>query len=574
MGFGFSLLVFSHLSAQSKLYWSDWGSNKIQSANLDGTGVVDIATGLSNAKGDVALDLENNKVFWIDNSAGVLQKSNLDGSSRETLVSGIGSGGRGLDLDVANGHVYYGDYSGNYIKRANLDGSGIVTILSGLGGNRGHALDLINGKIYWTENDSNKVRRANLDGSSIEDLVTTGLSYPYGIILDTEGGVMYFSDLTNNAIYKANLDGSNRTTLISGLNQPLNLELDLANNHLYWADENTNSIERCNLDGTGRITAVSGLSMPIGLAIQLPKTHSVELNSTVNMEMIWVEPGSFTMGSPESEPARFDNEIQHEVTLSHGLYLGKYEVTQAQYEAVMAGTSGDTSATPSAFHGNPFYPVESVSYNDILVFLERLNNQQSANIPTGWEYALPTEAEWEYACRAGTSSTYSWGSSIASTNTNYNTTLGNPVTVGQYAANAWGLFDMHGNVFEWTADWSGNYETGTVFDPTGPDSGSYRVARGGSWKHNAGNIRSCCNTFGPTKRFDYCGFRLAFKKLPHVVELNSTVNMEMIWVEPGTFTMGQNGYLEMLLLKDIALQCHPAEFTEFNGQVFHLGENV
>ena len=136
--------------------------------------VVDIAIGLSNAKGDVALDLENNQVFWIDNTAGVLQKSNLDGSSKETLVTGIGSGGRGLDLDVANGHVYYGDYSGNYIKRANLDGSGIVTILSGLGGNRGHALDLINGKIYWTENGSNKVRRANLDGSSIEDLVTTG----------------------------------------------------------------------------------------------------------------------------------------------------------------------------------------------------------------------------------------------------------------------------------------------------------------------------------------------------------------------------------------------------------------
>ena len=269
------------------------------------------------------------------------------------------------------------------------------------------------------------------------------------------------------------------------------------------------------------------------------QNHIAELNSTVDMEMIWVDPGTFTMGSPESEPARFDNETQHEVTLSQGLYIGKFEVTQAQYEAVMKGASGDANATPSAFHGNPSYPVESVSYNDIAVFLDRLNTQQSENIPTGWEYALPTEAEWEYACRAGTSSTYSWGSSITSSNANYNTTVGNPVTVGQYSANAWGLFDMHGNVFEWTADWSGSYDTGSVIDPTGPNSGSSRVARGGSWKHTSGNIRAARrNTFGPTKRFDYCGFRVVFKKVPHVVELNSTVDLEMIWVEPGTFTMG------------------------------------
>ena len=86
------------------------------------------------------------------------------------------------------------------------------------------------------------------------------------------------------------------------------------------------------------------------------------------MEMIWVEPGTFTMGSPTTEAGRFDNETQHEVTLSQGLYIGKFEVTQAQYEAVMAGASGDANATPSAFYGNPSYPVESVSYNDIAVF--------------------------------------------------------------------------------------------------------------------------------------------------------------------------------------------------------------
>ena len=265
-----SIFNVTNLLGQGKLYWSDWGSQKIQSSNLDGTNITDLVTGLNSLKGDVALDLQNNKVYWIDRT-GFLQKANLDGSNIQTIATGIGSGGRGLDLDVSNGHVYYGDYSNNNIKRANLDGSGVITVLSGLGGNRGHALDLTNGKIYWTENTSNKVRRANLDGSSIEDLVTTGLSYPYGIILDVVGGKMYFSDLDNGSIYASNLDGSNKTTLISGLSQPLNLELDLANNHIYWADEAASKIERCNLDGTGKTVAVTGLNMPIGLAIELPQ---------------------------------------------------------------------------------------------------------------------------------------------------------------------------------------------------------------------------------------------------------------------------------------------------------------
>ena len=188
MPFVFSLSFGSILHGQGKLYWSDWGSQKIQSSNLDGTNITDLATGLSSLKGDVSLDLQNNKIYWIDRGTGLLQSSNLDGSGLQTIASGIGSGGRGLDLDVVNEHVYYGDYTNNNIKRANLDGSGVVTTLSSLGGNRGHALDLTNGKIYWTENTTNKVRRANLDGSSIEDLVTSGLSYPYGIILDIAGG--------------------------------------------------------------------------------------------------------------------------------------------------------------------------------------------------------------------------------------------------------------------------------------------------------------------------------------------------------------------------------------------------
>ena len=144
--------------------------------------------------------------------------------------------------------------------------------------------------------------------------------------------------------------------------------------------------------------------------------HLLELNTTVNMEMIWVEPGSFTMGQvgvDYSEP-------EHNVTLTQGFYLGKYEVTQAQYEAVMTGNSDGLSASPSHFSGNPDYPVEKVSWDDIQVFLTRLNAQESGNIKEGWAYVLPTEAQWEYACRAGTDTSYSWGDSISASDANYN----------------------------------------------------------------------------------------------------------------------------------------------------------
>ena len=151
-----------------------------------------------------------------------------------------------------------------------------------------------------------------------------------------------------------------------------------------------------------------------------PSTLTTALNSSTQLEMLWVEPGTFTMGSPTTEAGRYNDETQHRVTLSKGFYLGKYEVTQAEYEAVMTGNVDGLSATPSYRSNNPNRPVENVSWNDIQVFLTRLNAQQSANIPEGWAYVLPTEAQWEYACRAGTTTAYSWGDSISSFDANYN----------------------------------------------------------------------------------------------------------------------------------------------------------
>ena len=217
------------------------------------------------------------------------------------------------------------------------------------------------------------------------------------------------------------------------------------------------------------------------------------------------------------------NETEHNVSLTKGFYLGKYEVTQAQYEAVMKGVTGDRNATPSNWHGNPDRPMEMVSWDDAQVFLTRLNEQQADNLPAGWSYVLPTESQWEYACRAGTTTAYSWGDSIAGTNANYNwhggAIDGNDFKqtrdVGQYAANPWGFFDMHGNVWEWLNDrYAAAYPTGNpVIDPTGPASGSTRVSRGGSWRSDGTSLRSARRNLNPpSHRLNRLGFRVGFQQ--------------------------------------------------------------
>ena len=230
-------------------------------------------------------------------------------------------------------------------------------------------------------------------------------------------------------------------------------------------------------------------TQPTSLVVDgTPTSHTV---ASISMDMIFCPPGTFTMGSPSSETGRGGDETEHSVTLSHGFYLGKHEVTQAQYETIMTGNPEGLNVKPSNWPNNNDRPVEKVSWNDAQVFLSQLNSieQTAGRLPTGWEYVLPTEAQWEYACRAGTTTAYSWGNDINSTRANYNWdgggTSGNDFKqtrdVGQYAANPWGFFDMQGNVWEWVSDWKANYLIGAQTDPEGPASGSLRVSRGGSW---------------------------------------------------------------------------------------------
>ena len=224
--------------------------------------------------------------------------------------------------------------------------------------------------------------------------------------------------------------------------------------------------------------------------------------NSLGMEFIWIAPGGFLMGSPADEEGRFGDELQHEVRISEGFWMGKYEVTQGEWESVMG-------ANPSAFKDcGPRCPVEQVSWFDAEEFIRRLNGRESGK---GHRYRLPTEAEWEYAARAGTTGArYGELGEIAW----YDENSGDRThPVGQKQANAWDLHDMLGNVWEWTGDWYGEYPPGSVTDPQGSSSGSARVFRGGSWNYRARGVRSAYrNNFSPGYRDSHIGFRLVRTK--------------------------------------------------------------
>ena len=233
----------------------------------------------------------------------------------------------------------------------------------------------------------------------------------------------------------------------------------------------------------------------------------------VKLEMVKIKAGTFMMGSPENELGRLSNdETRHRVTLTKDYWLGKYEVTQAQYEAIMGNN-------PAYFKGGK-RPVEQVSWNDAKDFCRKLNERYAGKLPAGYKFDLPTEAQWEYACRAGTTTALNNGTNLTSArgacsnldevgwyDKNYGSNAHKEF--GQKRPNNWGLYDMHGNVFEWCRDWYGSY-TGDATDPLGPSSGSIRVFRGGSWSFCARFCRSANrDDWNPGDRASYLGFRLA-----------------------------------------------------------------
>jgi formylglycine-generating enzyme len=249
-----------------------------------------------------------------------------------------------------------------------------------------------------------------------------------------------------------------------------------------------------------------------------------EIAPGVKMEFVLVPPGTFLMGTPQEERDYVGktfgdgaadwakHEGQHEVTLTKPFWLGKYEVTQAQYEAV-------TGKNPSAFPGVDL-PVESVSWEEADAFARKLTDKASK-----LTYRLPTEAEWEYACRGGHPASHPFGIgdgkslTFAEANFNGNNPYGGAdkgkylektTPVGSYKPNALGLYDVHGNVWEWCSDWFGDYPAGKGTDPAGPDKGTFRAMRGGGWDWVAGSCRAASRArIEPGDRIKDVGFRLA-----------------------------------------------------------------
>src|SRR6266568_3678424 len=246
--------------------------------------------------------------------------------------------------------------------------------------------------------------------------------------------------------------------------------------------------------------------------------RAVSVAAPADTNLVFIQPGTFRMGSPISEALRGLAEVLHLVTISRGFWMEKFLVTQGDYLAVVGsnpsyfrnGTDGtNQGGTGSTITNELSHPVETVSWNDATNYCGLRTQQERAAgvIPTNYVYRLPTESEWEYADRAGTTTAFYLGSGLYSGQANFDGyyeydasvgTISNPsgiylgqtTAVGSYAANGWGLYDMIGNVFEWCQDWYGAYPAGSVIDPQGPVSGTYRVIRGGSWYYYPRYCRS------------------------------------------------------------------------------------
>jgi len=271
----------------------------------------------------------------------------------------------------------------------------------------------------------------------------------------------------------------------------------------------------------------------LGLAPKASAEPAKQISPLPNMTFVYIAPGSFLMGSPVDEEGREEDEIQHEVTLSKGFYMQVTEVNLDQWRAFVQDTGYVSTAEKTGcmalkdsewevrkgydwknpgFSQEGGHPVTCVSWNDTRAFADWLSEKEGA------AFRLPTEAEWEYACRAGTSTRFWWGDDKNCEKANFGNSWTNEcgrdeplrtVKTASYSPNPWGLHDMHGNAWEWALDWFADYPEGPVTDPSGPEWGERRAVRGGSWWSYSRYCRSASRVRNsPDQAFQTLGFRL------------------------------------------------------------------
>ena len=281
------------------------------------------------------------------------------------------------------------------------------------------------------------------------------------------------------------------------------------------------------------LLAFAGVAGGLPSAEPDAKSDNKTITNAIGMKLVRIPAGSFTMGSPTTEAEREPEELAHEVTITRSFYMSVYEVTQQQYLKVM-GTVQGRGKYVAHFNpdngGSPDHPVEQVRWPDAVDFCRKLSGLDEER-KAGRTYRLPTEAEWEYACRAGTKTAFHFGNALSAKQANFNgnypygdATKGPYVRktakVGSYPPNAFGLYDMHGNVSEWCSDYYDEdyYKNSPTKDPQGPAKGVlptgfrgdfYRVARGGSWLDEGRGCRAAYRLrFMPTDPYRIVGFRV------------------------------------------------------------------
>jgi sulfatase modifying factor 1 len=240
--------------------------------------------------------------------------------------------------------------------------------------------------------------------------------------------------------------------------------------------------------------------------------------AVAGIRLCWCPPGRFLMGSPPDEPERRPDEDQVEVTLTKGFWMAKYEVTQGQWKRVVGELPGELTAE---LPEEDDFPVGNVNFAEAETFCRQLTElgRRAGDLPRGWEFRLPTEAQWEYACRAGTTTATAFGDKLSSEQANFKgrpyngaesgPSLGRAARVGSYPANDWGLHDMHGNTFEWCRDWYHPKLPGGVDPDLYSAKATSRVRRGGAWTDDGWPCRSAFRLrFEPERRYDHIGFRV------------------------------------------------------------------